>query len=88
VFALAVGFLITLYAFLITFWGAAWVLFLIGWISVGGRKAYFVEIADQILTALFCVVGSKCALYPLLPCRSRSRLQSAWRPSARWTRTT
>lgn len=52
-----VGFLVTLYAFLLTFWGAAWVLFLIGWISVGGRQAYFVEICDQILTALFCVVG-------------------------------
>lgn len=51
------GFIVTLYFFLITFWGAAWVLFLIGWISVGGRQAYFVEICDQILTALFCVVG-------------------------------
>jgi len=51
------GALVTLYFFLITFWGAAWVLFLIGWISVGGRQAYFVEICDQVLTALFCVVG-------------------------------
>lgn len=52
-----VGFLVSLYAFLLTFWGAAWVLFLIGWISVEGRQAYFIEICDQILTALFCVVG-------------------------------
>ncbi|KAL5121376.1 hypothetical protein ACEQ8H_000844 [Pleosporales sp. CAS-2024a] len=51
------GFIVTLYFFLITFWGAAWVLFLIGWISVRGRQQYFVEICDQILTALFCVVG-------------------------------
>ncbi|KAH7076996.1 hypothetical protein BKA63DRAFT_412230 [Paraphoma chrysanthemicola] len=51
------GFIVTLYFFLITFWGAAWVLFLIGWISVKGRQEYFVEICDQILTALFCVVG-------------------------------
>lgn len=51
------GLLVTLYFFLITFWGAAWVLFLIGWISVAGRQAYFVEICDQVLTALFCVVG-------------------------------
>lgn len=51
------GLLVTVYFFLITFWGAAWVLFLIGWISVKGRQAYFVEICDQILTALFCVVG-------------------------------
>ncbi|KAF2464126.1 uncharacterized protein BDR25DRAFT_346911 [Lindgomyces ingoldianus] len=52
-----VGFLVSLYAFLLTFWGAAWVLFLIGWISVRGRQTYFIEICDQILTALFCVVG-------------------------------
>ncbi|KAF1997602.1 hypothetical protein P154DRAFT_565249 [Amniculicola lignicola CBS 123094] len=52
-----VGFLVSLYAFLITFWGAAWVLFLIGWIGVGDRQAYFIEICDQILVALFCVVG-------------------------------
>lgn len=51
------GFIVTLYFFLITFWGAAWILFLIGWIYVGDRQAYFVEIADQVLTALFCVVG-------------------------------
>jgi hypothetical protein len=51
------GFLVALYFFLITFWGAAWVLFLIGWIYVGNRQAYFIEIADQVLTALFCVVG-------------------------------
>ncbi|KAH8733053.1 hypothetical protein GQ44DRAFT_696859 [Phaeosphaeriaceae sp. PMI808] len=51
------GFIVTLYFFLITFWGAAWVLFLIGWIYVKGRQAYFVEICDQVLTALFCVVG-------------------------------
>lgn len=51
------GFIVTLYFFLITFWGAAWVLFLIGWIYVGDRQSYFVEICDQVLTALFCVVG-------------------------------
>ena len=28
-----------------------------GWIYVGNRQAYFIEICDQILTALFCVVG-------------------------------
>ncbi|ORY15042.1 hypothetical protein BCR34DRAFT_644309 [Clohesyomyces aquaticus] len=52
-----VGFLVTLYAFLLTFWGAAWVLFIIGWISVGDKQSYLIEICDQILTALFCVVG-------------------------------
>ncbi|VDB91370.1 unnamed protein product [Peniophora sp. CBMAI 1063] len=51
------GFLITLWAFLLTFWGTAWVFFLIGWVSVGGRQGYFIEICEQVLTALFCVVG-------------------------------
>ncbi|CAI6287327.1 unnamed protein product [Periconia digitata] len=51
------GFMVTLYAFLLFLFGLAWVLFLIGWVSVGGRQAYFIEICDQVLTALFCVVG-------------------------------
>ncbi|KAI0030023.1 hypothetical protein K488DRAFT_28040, partial [Vararia minispora EC-137] len=51
------GAFITIYAILITFWGAAWVMFLIGWIYVGNRRSYFVEICEQILTALFCLVG-------------------------------
>lgn len=53
----ALGAFVTIYAFLITFWGAAWVLFIIGWISVGGRQAYFIEVCDQVLTALFAVMG-------------------------------
>lgn len=51
------GFFVTLYASIITFWGAAWVLFLIGWIHAGNRQAYFVEICDQILTAMLVVFG-------------------------------
>ena len=51
------GCFVVVYASLLTFWGAAWVLFLIGWLSAGPRQAYFVEICDQILTALFCTVG-------------------------------
>jgi hypothetical protein len=61
----ALGAFVTIYATLLTFWGAAWVLFLIGWINAGSRQAYFVEICDQILTALFCVVGSACPSFPL-----------------------
>lgn len=53
----ALGAFVTIYAFLITFWGAAWVFFIIGWISVGGRQAYFIEVCDQVLTALFAVMG-------------------------------
>lgn len=51
------GCFVTIYASLLTFWGAAWVLFLIGWIPAGDRQAYFVEICDQILVALFCLTG-------------------------------
>jgi len=51
------GAFVTIYASLLTFWGAAWVLFIIGWLPSGGRQAYFQEICDEILTALFCVVG-------------------------------
>lgn len=29
----------------------------IGWLPAGDRQAYFVEICDQILVALFCITG-------------------------------
>lgn len=38
------GAFVTIYASLLTFWGAAWVLFLIGWLPAGDRQAYFVEV--------------------------------------------
>ncbi|KAK4702022.1 hypothetical protein P7C70_g4208, partial [Phenoliferia sp. Uapishka_3] len=56
-FKTPLGAFVTIYASLLTFWGAAWVLFIIGWLHAGDRQAYFVEICDQVLTALFCVVG-------------------------------
>ncbi|KAM0748244.1 hypothetical protein T439DRAFT_328224 [Meredithblackwellia eburnea MCA 4105] len=56
-FRTPLGAFVTIYASLLTFWGAAWILFIIGWLHAGDRQAYFVEICDQILTALFCVVG-------------------------------
>ncbi|KAF2007990.1 hypothetical protein P154DRAFT_516764 [Amniculicola lignicola CBS 123094] len=55
------GFLVTLYATLITLFGLAWVLFLIGWINVGGRKEYVVHIIDSVLVALFAIVGDGLA---------------------------
>ncbi|KAL5375356.1 hypothetical protein DPSP01_011265 [Paraphaeosphaeria sporulosa] len=55
------GFLVTLYATLITLFGLAWVLFLIGWINVGGRQIYVVHIIDSVLVALFAVVGDGLA---------------------------
>ncbi|KAF1810536.1 hypothetical protein P152DRAFT_460237 [Eremomyces bilateralis CBS 781.70] len=55
------GFLVTLYATLITLFGLAWVLFLIGWIYLGDRQLYVVHIIDSVLVALFAVVGDGLA---------------------------
>lgn len=55
------GFLVTLYATLITLFGLAWVLFLIGWIEVGAKQNYLVEIIDYTLVALFAIVGDGLA---------------------------
>lgn len=55
------GFFVTLYATLITLFGLAWVLFLIGWINVGGRKDYIVNIIDNVLVALFAIIGDGLA---------------------------
>lgn len=57
----ALGFLVTLYATLITLFGLAWVLFLIGWVNVGGKQIYVVHIIDSVLVALFAVVGDGLA---------------------------
>ncbi|KAL4925404.1 uncharacterized protein BDV17DRAFT_294464 [Aspergillus undulatus] len=55
------GFLITLYATLITLFGLAWVLFLIGWINVGGRQSYIINVIDNVLVALFAIMGDGLA---------------------------
>ncbi|KAK6580503.1 hypothetical protein PZA11_006739 [Diplocarpon coronariae] len=56
------GFFVTLYAVSITAFGLAWVLFLIGWINVGGsREDYIVNIIDNVLVALFAVMGDGLA---------------------------
>ncbi|KAJ5562781.1 hypothetical protein N7535_002773 [Penicillium sp. DV-2018c] len=55
------GFLVTLYATLITLFGLAWVLFLIGWINVGGRQIYVVNVIDNVLVALFAIMGDGLA---------------------------
>ncbi|PQE24879.1 integral membrane protein [Rutstroemia sp. NJR-2017a WRK4] len=57
----ALGLFITVYATLITLFGAAWVLFLIGWISIGSRKAYVVNVVDNVLVALFAIIGDGLA---------------------------
>ncbi|QSZ37702.1 hypothetical protein DSL72_008801 [Monilinia vaccinii-corymbosi] len=55
------GLFITVYATLITLFGAAWVFFLIGWISLGSRKAYIVNVVDNVLVALFAIIGDGLA---------------------------
>lgn len=55
------GFLVTLYATLITLFGLAWVLFLIGWIYVGSKQSYLINIIDYTLVALFAIVGDGLA---------------------------
>lgn len=55
------GFLVTLYATLITLFGLAWVLFLIGWISIGAKQYYVINVIDYILVALFAIVGDGLA---------------------------
>ncbi|KAI0860901.1 hypothetical protein F4860DRAFT_478108 [Xylaria cubensis] len=51
------GFFVTLYATLITLFGLAWVLFLIGWIYVGQKQLYVINVIDYVLVALFALVG-------------------------------
>ncbi|KAL3465873.1 integral membrane protein [Aspergillus heterothallicus] len=55
------GFFITLYATLITLFGLAWVLFLIGWINVGGRQLEIINYIDYVLVALFAIMGDGLA---------------------------
>jgi hypothetical protein len=52
---------VTIYATLITLFGLAWVLFLIGWINVAGRQSYLINVIDNVLVALFAVVGDGLA---------------------------
>jgi Protein of unknown function (DUF2985) len=46
---------------LITIFGAAWVLFLIGWISLGSKRDYVINIVDYVLVALFAIIGDGLA---------------------------
>ncbi|KAE8448978.1 hypothetical protein EG329_008566 [Mollisiaceae sp. DMI_Dod_QoI] len=55
------GAFVTIYATLITLFGLIWVLFLIGWISVGNRKSYIVNVIDNVLVALFAIMGDGLA---------------------------
>jgi hypothetical protein len=41
--------------------GAAWVLFLIGWISLGSKQDYVINVVDNVLVALFAIIGDGLA---------------------------
>lgn len=41
-------------------------LFLIGWIEVGGRKSYITNIIDNILVALFAIMGDGLAPFRMI----------------------
>jgi hypothetical protein len=58
---LALGLFVTVYATLITLFGLIWVLFLIGWINVGGRHDYIINVIDNVLVALFAIIGDGLA---------------------------
>ncbi|KAL3417471.1 hypothetical protein PVAG01_11471 [Phlyctema vagabunda] len=55
------GLFITVYATLVTLFGAAWVFFLIGWISLGSKRDYIIDVVDNVLVALFAVIGDGLA---------------------------
>ncbi|KAI9648573.1 hypothetical protein NHQ30_003209 [Ciborinia camelliae] len=55
------GFFVTLYAVLITLFGLAWVLFLIGWVNVGSKRLYVINVIDNVLVALFAIMGDGLA---------------------------
>lgn len=55
------GLFVFVYATLVTLFGAAWVFALIGWIYVGHRQEYIINIIDLTLVALFALIGDGLA---------------------------
>lgn len=55
------GLFVFIYATLVTLFGAAWVFALIGWIYVGGRQDYIINVIDLTLVALFALIGDGLA---------------------------
>lgn len=55
------GLFVTVYAVLVTLFGAAWVFCLIGWIYVDGQQEYIINIIDLTLVALFALMGDGLA---------------------------
>ncbi|KXT16265.1 hypothetical protein AC579_475 [Pseudocercospora musae] len=55
------GLFVFVYATLVTLFGAAWVFALIGWIYVGDRQEYIINVIDLVLVALFALMGDGLA---------------------------
>jgi hypothetical protein len=55
------GLFVTIYATLVTLFGAAWVFALIGWIYVADRQEYIINVIDLVLVALFALMGDGLA---------------------------
>ncbi|CAK3804411.1 related to ahmp1 [Lecanosticta acicola] len=55
------GLFVTVYAVLVTLFGAAWVFALIGWIYVGSKQEYIINVIDLVLVALFALMGDGLA---------------------------
>ncbi|KNZ50259.1 uncharacterized protein VP01_451g1 [Puccinia sorghi] len=66
-----IGIIITIYAILVVFWGAALVLILLGWIKIKPKEKYriWIEICSQVLNGLFTIPG--IGLFP-------SRIIDSW----------
>jgi hypothetical protein len=60
------GLFVTVYATLVTLFGAAWVFCLIGWIYVGNQQDYIIEIIDLTLVALFALMGDGLAPFRVI----------------------
>lgn len=60
------GLFVTVYAVLVTLFGAAWVIFLIGWIYVGEEQSYAINVIDNVLVALFALIGDGMAPFRLV----------------------
>lgn len=60
------GLFVFSYALLVTVFGAAWVFFLIGWIYVGSKNQYIINIIDNLLVALFALMGDGLAPFRMV----------------------
>lgn len=60
------GLFVFVYATLVTLFGAGWVFFLIGWIYVGESQQYIINIIDNVLVALFALMGDGLAPFRIV----------------------